>query len=280
MGLRVYKTRRGILVERKQQYYRFPDTDWDAFINHDALYERLMQATATETPLMPDLGWLATEVLAPIGKQEVWAAGVTYYRSREARMEEAEEAGGGGFYAHVYEAPRPELFFKATAARTVGSGGYVQIRADSTWDVPEPELTLFITSSGTIVGYTVGNDMSSRSIEGENPLYLSQAKIYDGSASLGPCLYVTEDSLPEDTRIALQIVRSGAVVFEEAVALRQMKRSLDELVAYLFRACSFDHGCYLMTGTGIVPPDTFTLASGDEIKITINPIGTLINVVG
>ena len=179
----------------------------------------------------------------------------------------------------VYDAERPELFFKSTASRVVGTKGQVRIRKDSQWDVPEPELTLFITSSGKIVGYTCGNDMSSRSIEGENPLYLPQAKTYDGSAALGPCLYVPAEPIAPSTLIRLEISRAGEVAFENQIAIDQMKRKHDELAGFLFRECSFPNGCYLMTGTGIVPPDSFTLASGDVVRISIEGIGTLENTV-
>ena len=222
---------------------------------------------------------IANELLAPIQNQEIWASGVTYYRSRVGRQEESKESGGGDFYARVYEAERPELFFKAPAHRTVGPGGKVRIRRDSVWDVPEPELTLMITSSGKIVGYTIGNDMSSRSIEGENPLYLPQAKSYDGCASIGPCIYVTEEPLSLDTVITLDIFRDGAQVFEGATEINQIKRKLTDLVSYLYRECSFPYGSLLMTGTGIVPGSDFTLQQHDEIRITIAPIGTLINFV-
>ena len=219
------------------------------------------------------------QIWAPIGRQEVWAAGVTYRRSREARMEEAKDAGGGDFYAKVYEAERPELFFKAAAHRVVGTGAAVRIRKDSHWNVPEPELTLFISSGGTIEGYTIGNDMSSRDIEGENPLYLPQAKVYDGSAALGPCLYVPPQPIDADTQIHLHIRRSGTVAFSGSVAISRMKRNHNELAAYLFRELSFPYGVFLMTGTGIVPPDDFTLQEGDVVSIAIDGIGTLINTV-
>jgi 2-dehydro-3-deoxy-D-arabinonate dehydratase len=192
-------------------------------------------------------------------------------------MEESKDAGGGDFYARVYEADRPELFFKATAYRTVGSGEPVRIRKDSKWNVPEPELTLFICSAGSIEGYTVGNDMSSRDIEGENPLYLPQAKSYDGSAALGPCLYVPEKSINPDAMIGIEIVRGGKTEFKGEISINRMKRKHTELVGFLFREMSFPFGTYLMTGTGVVPPDSFTLASGDEIRITIEHIGTLVN---
>jgi 2-dehydro-3-deoxy-D-arabinonate dehydratase len=220
------------------------------------------------------------DLLPPIGTQEVWAAGVTYYRSRDARMEESKSAGGGDFYDRVYHAKRPELFFKATAHRVVGPDAKVAIREDASWSVPEPELVLFVTPGGRIAGYTIGNDMSSRDIEGENPLYLPQAKVYDRSCALGPCLLVTDEALPLTTQIAIEILRDGRQAFAGSTTLQEMKRKPDELVEYLYRSSSFPQGCFLLTGTGVVPPDTFTLKSGDEIRITIPPIGTLVNLVG
>ncbi|HEX2852208.1 MAG TPA: fumarylacetoacetate hydrolase family protein [Opitutaceae bacterium] len=214
---------------------------------------------------------------APIQSQEVWAAGVTYLRSRTARMEESKDSGGGTFYDKVYVAERPELFFKATPHRVAGPGEPVRIRGDSRWNVPEPELTLAINSRGRIFGYTIGNDMSSRDIEGENPLYLPQAKCYDRSAALGPGLFLSDDPLPSTTAITIEIRRAAAAVFNGSTAISQIKRTFPSLVEFLFRDNSFPQGCYLMTGTGIVPPDNFTLRSGDEIRITIPPIGTLIN---
>jgi 2-dehydro-3-deoxy-D-arabinonate dehydratase len=179
----------------------------------------------------------------------------------------------------VYEAERPELFFKSTPARAVGHGQQVHIRKDSTWDVPEPELTLFINSYGHIQGYTIGNDMSSRSIEGENPLYLPQAKVYEKSAAIGPCLYVPENPLPPETEIHMQILRNNEVQYKDAVPISQMKRSHQELAGYLFRECDFPDGCYLMTGTCLVPDNSFTLQENDVVEITIPPIGTLVNYV-
>lgn len=216
---------------------------------------------------------------APLGSQEVWASGVTYFRSRTARMEESEEAGGAEFYDLVYAAERPELFFKATARRARGHRDLIRIRADSSWDVPEPELTLAINSGGKVFGYTVGNDVSSRSIEGENPLYLPQAKVYRGSCALGPCLVVPDDVPDDATRIALTIRRGGAVVFEGETGLAQMKRSLVELADWLFRENEFPDGALLMTGTGVVPGTDFSLTSGDEVAVAIDGIGELVNVV-
>ena len=216
-------------------------------------------------------------ILAPIGAQEVWAAGVTYERSREARVEESSDAGGGSFYDRVYDAERPELFLKATPHRVVGPGGAVRIRGDSQWNVPEPELTLAVSAAGTIFGYTIGNDMSSRDIEGENPLYLPQAKTYAGSAALGPRLVVTAELPPPDTTIAMEIERDGQIVFTGSTGIARIRRPLPSLVEWLFRDNEFPHGCYLMTGTGIVPADDFTLEVGDEVRITIDAVGTLVN---
>ncbi len=219
------------------------------------------------------------QLRAPIQSQEVWAAGVTYLRSKDARMEEARNAGGGNFYDRVYDAVRPELFFKATPHRVVGPGGQVRIRGDSKWNVPEPELTLAINCAGRIFGYTIGNDMSSRDIEGENPLYLPQAKTYLGSAALGPCLVVCNELPGPELMIRLEIIRSARAVFAGEISVGQIKRPLPSLVEFLFRDNAFPRGAYLMTGTGIVPPDDFTLEGGDEIRITIDPVGTLHNTV-
>ncbi len=212
---------------------------------------------------------------APIDAQEVWAAGVTYLRSRDARMEESTQKD---VYDQVYDADRPELFLKATPHRVSGPGEAVAIRADSGWDVPEPELALLLNSRGELVGYTVGNDVSSRSIEGENPLYLPQAKVYSRSAALGPVI-VTVDDLPDPSEldIRLTIRRNGMVLFEESTSTSQMHRSFADLTDYLFRANTFPSGVFLMTGTGIVPPLEFTLQDGDEVTITIDQIGDLVN---
>ncbi|MEO6992419.1 MAG: fumarylacetoacetate hydrolase family protein [Lacunisphaera sp.] len=214
---------------------------------------------------------------ALISHQEVWAAGVTYLRSKSARVAESRDAGGGTFYDRVYEADRPELFFKATPHRVAAPGASVRIRSDSKWNVPEPELTLAINAHGEIFGYTIGNDMSSRDIEGENPLYLPQAKVYDLSAALGPCLVISKDLPPPSTVVAIEILRGSQSMFSGQTTLASLKRPLPSLAQWLFRDNSFPAGCYLMTGTGVVPPDSFTLQSGDEIRITIEPVGTLIN---
>jgi 2-dehydro-3-deoxy-D-arabinonate dehydratase len=277
--MRLYKTKHAIEIERDGIFYTLESQDWDAFVNDDRLCDKMIDAIQNMKPDHRAEQLIKNGLQAPIQSQEIWASGVTYARSKVERQKESREAGGGDFYARVYEAERPELFFKANGHRAVGSGGKVRIRGDSTWNVPEPELTLVITSSGKIVGYTIGNDMSSRSIEGENPLYLPQAKTYDGSAAIGPCVYVTEESLPKETVIKMQISRTGANVFQGEVAISQMKRTMRELVTYLFKEYSFPHGCLLMTGTGIIPPSDFTLQHNDEIRITIDPIGTLINIV-
>ena len=278
--LKLYKTKSGIIIDIDDSYYLVTGQDWDTYINDDELYSKVFNAVKG---LKTDAGLrkiIETGLLAPIQSQEIWACGVTYYRSKVGRQEESKNTGGSEFYARVYEAERPEIFFKATASRTVGPYEKVRIRKDSTWDVPEPELTLVVTSSGKIVGYTVGNDLSSRSIEGENPLYLPQAKTYDGSAAIGPCIYVTEEPLPEDTFIRMQILRGGAVMFEGEVAINQIKRKFPDLVSYVYKETSFPHGCLVMTGTGIVPSSDFTLKKDDTIRITIQNIGTLENTVG
>lgn len=275
--MKIYKIKSGILVEDDSSFYFLENENWDTFINDDTLHQKITTTVSYLEPVDNGNDLIANELQVPVGSQEIWASGVTYYNSKLGRQEESKEAGGGDFYARVYVADRPELFFKSTGYRCVGSGENVRIRKDSTWDVPEPELTLCITSSGKIVGYTIGNDMSSRSIEGENPLYLPQAKTYDGSAAIGPCIYVTEDPLPTDTAIELEINRNGKTVFEDSIEINQIKRNLKDLVSYLYRECSFPNGSFLMTGTGIVPGKDFTLQANDEIQITIPLIGTLVN---
>lgn len=276
--MKLYKTKKGFVIDKEGTMYLVENQNWDTFLNDDQLFSKLKKLTETLTPNPQAKDLISKELQAPIQSQEIWASGVTYYRSKVGRQEESKDAGGGDFYGRVYEAERPEIFFKSTASRCVGSGDKVRIRKDSTWDVPEPELTLVISSSGKIIGYTIGNDMSSRSIEGENPLYLPQAKTYDKSASIGPCIYVTDKPLPEDTQIRLEIYR-GKKVFEGNIAINQIKRKFTELVSFLYKECSFPHGSFLMTGTGIVPESNFTLQKGDEIKINIDLIGTLINTV-
>ena len=272
--MKLYRTDVGCFVEQNGIHYRVPLTSWDALVTQDDLHGYLLSIINNGEPAKD---FLLAKIEAPIGNQEVWAAGVTYYRSRSARMDESKTAGGGDFYDRVYSAERPELFFKSTPHRVAGPGGYVRIRKDAAWSVPEPELTLLINHRGQIIGYTAGNDMSSRDIEGENPLYLPQAKVYDGSCALGPCVLIDSEPLPASTPISLEIVRDGRTEFSGATTLAELKRVPATLVEYLFRDNSFPFGAFLMTGTGIVPPNSFTLASGDRIRITIDPIGTLEN---
>jgi len=274
--MKLYRSRHGAVAEDAGRFCTLNSPSWDDLVTREDLLEYLSRAIRE---MKPDAG-APHDLLPPIESQEVWAAGVTYYRSRSARMEESKEAGGGNFYDRVYQATRPELFFKATPHRVVGPEAKVAIRDDAAWSVPEPELTLFVTPGGKIAGYTIGNDMSSRDIEGENPLYLPQAKVYDRSCALGPCLLVADEPLPASTEITLEIRRGGAMAFSGATTLKEMKRRPEELVAYLYRNNSFPRGCFLLTGTGVVPPDSFTLKAGDEIRITIPPIGTLANTVG
>ena len=275
--MKIYRLRHGAVAEESGIFHEIPAASWDELVAREDLASHVRQLIRGSRPASAPQ---ADELMAPIGGQEVWAAGVTYYRSRNARMEESKSTGGGDFYDRVYHAERPELFFKGTAHRVVGAGGRVAIRRDAKWSVPEPELALFVTPGGKIAGYTIGNDMSSRDIEGENPLYLPQAKVYDRSCALGPCILIAEEPLPASTEIKIQIRRNGAAVFSGATTLKEMKRKPEELVEYLYRASSFPRGCFLLTGTGIVPPDSFTLQNGDEINITIPPIGTLTNVLG
>jgi len=275
--MRIYNTTNGILLDHEDRQTLCSDEDWDDLLNRDGLYRQLLQLHGS-LPAHPAPASLATQsLLPPMQGQELWASGVTYLRSKVERQEESKDAAGGDFYQRVYEAERPELFFKATRHRVVGHGGKVRIRADSSWNVPEPELTLVLNRRGEIVGYTIGNDMSSRSIEGENPLYLSQAKIYDGCAALGPCVLVCEDAFPGDALIALSITRNAEKVFAGSVAVSMITRRFEDLAAFLFRECSFPNGVLLMTGTGIVPPAPFTLQHGDTVSITIDHIGSLVN---
>jgi 2-dehydro-3-deoxy-D-arabinonate dehydratase len=219
-----------------------------------------------------------TKLSAPLDQQEVWAAGVTYQRSKEER--ERESAGAARFYDLVYSAPRPELFFKAPAYRVSGPGERVHIRRDSKWNVPEPELALVISPALKLVGFTIGNDMSSRDIEGENPLYLPQAKFYDHACAVGPCITLVDAMpKPDDTTIGLKIERAGRTIFDGATKVSAMKRSFQELIKWLGRETSFPHGAILLTGTGLVPPDDFTLAVADVVHIDITGIGRLTNVV-
>jgi 2-dehydro-3-deoxy-D-arabinonate dehydratase len=274
--MKVFRTRDGVLAQAEEGGAAFPlALGWDDLFRAPdpvALVRQQLERASPAAAAPLD----ARALLAPLVSQEVWAAGVTYYRSRDARMEESHDAAGGDFYARVYEAERPELFFKSSAHRVVGPGGRVRLRADSRWNVPEPELTLAVNAAGRIFGVTVGDDVSSRDIEGENPLYLPQAKVYDGSCALGPGIRLGEPPGPE-AAIRLEIARGERVAFAGETTLAQLKRRPAELVEYLFRDSTFPNGVFLMTGTGIVPGADFTLAPGDEIRIEIDGVGRLVN---
>ena len=276
--MKLYKTSKGIILQNEDTNFLLHD-DWDELINQNDLFKYLFERAKDTKAAATGLATIEDYILAPIGKQEVWAAGVTYLRSRDARMDESKESGGADFYSKVYNAERPELFFKSQPHRVAAHKEAVYIRRDSNWNVPEPELTLFINSNGSVQGYTIGNDMSSRDIEGENPLYLPQAKTYERSAALGPCLFVCENEIAAETVISISIKRNGEEVFQDSIQLNRMKRGFAELAGFLFRECEFKHGCFLMTGTGIVPPHDFTLQVNDEISISIEGIGVLTNVV-
>ncbi|WP_235299554.1 fumarylacetoacetate hydrolase family protein [Portibacter marinus] len=277
-ALRLFKNQDLVVVEVNGSFQVVKNWTWDDLFTKDDAFNRItMHIDRGQYEIWEDFNKDFIE--PPINSQELWASGVTYLRSKEGREEESQASGGASFYDKVYYAERPELFFKATKHRIVGHGYAVRIRKDSTWNVPEPELTLAINKDGHIIGYTIGNDMSSRSIEGENPLYLPQAKTYDGSAALGPCLLLTNTALNPMSLIMLQIMRSSILVFEDQISIDQMKRKHHELVEYLFRECSFPFGVLLMTGTGIVPSQDFTLEIGDEINISIDGIGVLMNTV-
>ena len=272
--MRVIATEHGLVGELGGQHRAFPpEATVAALLGAPGAVERAADWFAAGAACDPPE---PAAVRAPIDVQEVWAAGVTYLRSRDARATESAGSGGDVFYDRVYDADRPELFFKATAPRVVGPGGVVRIRADSSWDVPEPELALVLDAAGQIVGYTIGNDMSSRSIEGENPLYLPQAKVYDGCCALGPAIVLGPPPGP-DTTIAMTISRDRRAVFTGHTSVAQLKRTFVELADWLCRASTFAHGAFLLTGTGIVPPDEFTLAPGDEVSISIDGAGTLTN---
>lgn len=278
--MKIYRLTDGIVLQHENVSYLLKH-EWDSLINRDSLYTYLTEILH-ELPVISETAaneLIQNNVVAPVGRQEVWAAGVTYVRSREARMEESASSGAADLYDKVYAAERPELFFKATPARVAGHGQNVYIRRDSTWDVPEPELTLFINTQGNIQGYTIGNDMSSRSIEGENALYLPQAKIFERCAALGPCLYVPETAIAPDAAIKMSISRNNENVYQDETSISRLKRSLPELAGFLYRECDFPHGSFLMTGTCLVPPNDFTLQEGDVVTINISGIGELVNTV-
>jgi 2-dehydro-3-deoxy-D-arabinonate dehydratase len=275
-SVKLYRTTQGAVVEEDGHFYELSPVAsaeaWDKLISDAGLKSRAAAAITKNSVTRFD----PATVLAPVAGQEVWAAGVTYFRSRKARMEESKTVGGGDFYDRVYTAERPELFFKAAGWRVVGPGHAVRIRSDAKWSVPEPELTLLINPAGKLVGYTIGNDMSSRDIEGENPLYLPQAKVYDGSCALGPCVLLSSQPLT-DSVIRLEIMRQNKQLFSGTTSITELKRDPQELIKFLFRDQSFPRGVFLMTGTGIVPPDELTLRHGDAIRISIDGIGVLEN---
>ena len=271
----LYRTSTGPVLHLGNSWYSI-DRPWNDLVNDDSLFEtltRMLPGLKEDTSLES----VTQKPLAPMTDQEIWAAGVTYFRSKTARMEESQDAGGGDFYDRVYDADRPELFMKATAQRTVGPGDVMHRRGDSKWIVPEPELTLVITRKGRIIGYTVGNDLSCRDIEGENPLYLPQAKSFDRCASIGPAILVSQEPPAKDALIKMKITRSAETVFEDQIEISQIKREFEELVEFLFRDNTHAHGCLLMTGTGIIPPDEFSLEAGDVVEIEIDGIGKLTN---
>ncbi len=272
----LYRTAEALFVHHEDHAYPLKESSLDALVGHRNLHAHL---TAEISRTAPADHLLHIPLLAPIGNQEVWASGVTYYSSRRARIAESKDAGGGDFYDRVYTAERPELFFKAVAHKVAGPDSPVKIRRDATWSVPEPELTLLINPRAEIIGYTIGNDMSARDIEGANPLYLPQAKIYDRSCALGPGVLIRSEPMPRATQIELNILRANHTEFSGTTTLAELKRDPATLVEHLFRDHTFPHGCFLLTGTGIVPPDSFTLQSKDEIQITIEGIGTLTNTV-
>ena len=272
----LYRTTNGLVVENGGKYHALKERSIDELVIHSDLSSYLETAVKNAATATHD----ETKLLAPIGNQEVWAAGVTYLRSRAARMAESKEAGGGDFYDRVYTAERPELFFKSLPHKVVGPNAAVGLRSDAQWSVPEPELVLLINPDCRIVGYTIGNDMSSRDIEGQNPLYLPQAKVYNRSCALGPGILITQEQLSPATRISIEIIRGSTAAFSGETTLAQMKRRPQELAEYLYRDQTFPFGCFLLTGTGIVPPDSFTLEKGDTVRIGIDGIGTLVNPVG
>jgi 2-dehydro-3-deoxy-D-arabinonate dehydratase len=270
--MKLMRTPRGVVVEDEGRYVPL-DLSWDDVVAREDLEAylgaALQRGPATDTP--------PGTLLAPVSGQEVWAAGVTYLRSRSARVRESAHASGGDFYDRVYDAERPELFFKAAGWRVRGPGEEIRVRRDARWSVPEPELAVYVDPRGRILGWGAGNDVSARDIEGENPLYLPQAKVYDGSCALGPAVLVRREPLPPETAVELVIRRQGAVAFEGETTLARMRRTPEELVRWLHRETSFPRGCVLLTGTGVVPPDDFTLQAGDEVEVRIAPVGTLAN---
>ena len=277
MKLCRFKTAEGaVRIGRLQEGETVADLTAAGFESLTALLEdteALAQAEAAEAPSVP---LAEVSLLTPVERQEVWAAGVTYLRSKKARMEESDFSANA--YDQVYDAPRPEIFFKSLPEKVVHPGEPVGIRADATWNVPEPELTLVVNSRKELVGVSIGNDMSSRDIEGENLLYLPQAKMYERACAIGPCIMTGADEATiRQWTIGVEIIRGGETVFSGETSINNIKRTFDELLDYLGRSQSFPHGAMLLTGTGVVPGDEFTLAAEDRIRITVSGIGTLEN---
>lgn len=274
--MHLFNTTKGVVLQRESSA-QFLEDGWDSLISNDNLPEYLSGLADTSTEAAREA--IAGHLLPPIGTQEIWACGVSYFNSQMARREESETTGGADFYTRVYHADRPELFFKSAAHRAAGHRQAVRIRRDSSWNVPEPELTLVVSPSGKILGYTVGNDMSSRSIEGENPLYLPQAKTYEQSAGIGPGMLVAEKPLSPNSEIRMSIFRNNESAFFGQTRISAINRTFEDMVAYLYRELAFPVGAYLMTGTGIVPPREFTLEPGDRIEIEIAGVGKLVQTV-
>ena len=277
MKLCRFKTAEGaVRIGRLQKGETVADLTAAGFESLAALLEdaeALAQAEAAEAPSVP---LVEVSLLTPVERQEVWAAGVTYLRSKKARMEESDFSANA--YDQVYDAPRPEIFFKSLPEKVVHPGDSVGIRADASWNVPEPELTLVVNSRKELVGVSIGNDMSSRDIEGENLLYLPQAKMYERACAIGPCIVTGADEAAiRQWTIGVEIMRSSETVFSGDTSINNIKRTFDELLDYLGRSQSFPHGAMLLTGTGVVPGDEFTLAAEDRIRITVSGIGTLEN---
>jgi len=270
----LYRTTQGAVLEHRGAHHTVPG-DWDELFNRPDLEMFLRRCAARAGSIVRKPA--RADLLPPIGRQEVWAAGVTYNRSRVARMSESKQAGSSDCYDRVYHAVRPELFFKASPHRVVGHGGAMHLRRDSGWIVPEPEITLAIDARGRLIGYTIGNDLSCRDIEGENPLYLPQAKTFTGCAALGPGLRVSRRPPPRATAIAVDIRRRGRSIFAGATRVSEIRKPFASLIEYLFRDNSFPAGCFLMTGTGVVPPGNLCLRPGDEVRITVPGVGTLVN---
>lgn len=274
--MHLFNTTKGVVLQRESSA-QFLEDGWDSLISNDNLPEYL--SGLADPPNEAAREAIAGHLLPPIGTQEIWACGVSYFNSQMARREESETTGGADFYTRVYHADRPELFFKSAAHRAAGHRQAVRIRRDSSWNVPEPELTLVVSPSGKILGYTVGNDMSSRSIEGENPLYLPQAKTYEQSAGIGPGMLVAEKPLSPNSEIRMSIFRNNNAAFFGQTRISAINRTFEDMVAYLYRELAFPVGAYLMTGTGIVPTREFTLEPGDRIEIEIAGVGKLVQTV-